>query len=113
MDEITLLFPNPLNVSVQIGDIAYFTDSPNVYEGQVLEKIGLVKGINQGLNAIICEISPAQQRPTVNSFILFQKDNTANGGSLLGYFARVQFRNGTTEEAEVFSVWSEIFESSK
>lgn len=113
MDEITLLFPNPLNVSIQVGDIAYFTDSPNVYEGQVLEKIGLVKGLNQGINAVICEILPSQPRPTSTSFILFQKDNTVNGGSLLGYFARVQFRNGTTEEAEVFSVGSEVFESSK
>lgn len=113
MDIITLSFPNPLNVSVQIGDIAYFTDSPNVYEGQVLEKIGAVTDINQGTNTITCEISPSQQRPTSTSFILFQKDNTTNGGSLLGYFARVQFRNGTTDEAEVFSVGSEIFESSK
>lgn len=113
MDIITLTFPNPLNVSVQIGDIAFFTDSPNVYEGQVLEKIGIITDINQGTNTITCEIPPYQQRPTSSSFILFQKDNTTNSGALLGYFARVQFRNGTTEEAEVFSVGSEVFESSK
>ena len=113
MDSITLTFPNPLNVSVQIGDIAYFTNSTNVYEGQVLEKIGVITNIIQGSNTIICDISPSQTRPTSASFILFQKDNTTNGGSLLGYFARVQFRNGTTEEAELFSVGSEIFESSK
>jgi hypothetical protein len=113
MDSITLTFPNPLNVSVQIGDIAYFTDSTNVFEGEVLQKIGKVTGINQGLNSITCEIPSKQPRPTALSFILFTKDNTSNTGSLLGYFAKVQFRNGSIEESEVFSIGSEIFESSK
>ena len=57
MDSITLTFPQPLNVSVQIGDIAYFTDSVNVFEGEVLQKIGKITNINQGLNYIECEIS--------------------------------------------------------
>ena len=113
MDTITLTFPNPLNVSAQMGDIAYFTDSVNVFEGEVLQKIGKVTSINQGLNYIECEISSEQPRPTTSSFILFTKDNTSNTGSLLGYFARVQFRNGSIEESEVFSIGSEIFESSK
>ena len=29
MDEITLIFPEPIQVSVQVGDTAYFTDDPN------------------------------------------------------------------------------------
>ena len=113
MDIITLTFPNPLNVSVQIGDIAYFTNSPNVYEGQVLDLIGEVININQGTNTLTCHIAPNLPRPTSSSFILFTKDNTNNTGSVLGYFARVQFRNGSVDEAEAFSVGSEIFESSK
>ncbi len=113
MDQITLTFPQPLNVSVQIGDIAYFTDSPNVYSGDVISKIGRIVDINQGVNSITCEIPSDQPRPTATSFILFTKDNTQNTGSVLGYFARVQFRNGSTDFAEVFSVGSEIFESSK
>lgn len=113
MDNITLTFNNSLNVSLQIGDIAYFTDSSNVYKGMELDKIGPVVSVDQGANTIVCEISPGQQRPTQTSFILFAKDNTNNAGSLLGYFARVQFRNDSTEYAELFSVGSEIFESSK
>jgi hypothetical protein len=113
MDIITLTFPNPINVSVQIGDIAYFTNSQNVYEGELLKKIGKVTDINQGLNQIKAEIAPSQERPTANSFILFTKDNTSNLGSVLGYFARLQFRNGSIEESEIFSVGSEVFESSK
>ena len=113
MDQITLTFTQPLNVSVQIGDIAYFTDSPNVYSGDVISKIGRIVDINQGVNSITCEIPSNQPRPTTTSFILFTKDNTQNTGSVLGYFARVQFRNDSTDFAEVFAVGSEIFESSK
>ena len=96
MDEITLTFPHPLNVSVQIGDVAYFTNSQNVYSGDTLLKIGTVLNINQGTNTIICEIPSSAERPVANSFILFTKDNTHNLGSVLGYYARIQFRNGTT-----------------
>ena len=39
MDEITLEFPMPLNVSVQIGDTAYYTDDLNGRE-IVKEKTG-------------------------------------------------------------------------
>ena len=113
MDTITLTFPHPLNVSVQIGDVAYFTNSQNVYSGDTLLKIGAILNINQSNNTITCEIPASAERPTANSFILFTKDNTHNLGSVLGYYARIQFRNGTTEEAEIFSVGSEIFESSK
>lgn len=113
MDSITLTFPNPINVSVQIGDIAYFTDSVNVYSGDVINKIGKIVDINQGTNSITCEIPSDQPRPTAASFILFTKDNTQNTGSVLGYFARVQLRNDSTDFAEVFSVGSEVFESSK
>jgi len=113
MDQITLTFPNPLNVSVQIGDIAYFTNSTNVYEGVELNKIGKVINIDQGGNSMVCEIEASAERPTATSFIMFTKDNTQNTGSLLGYFAKLQFRNGSTEYAEIFSVGTEIFESSK
>ena len=113
MDQITLTFPNPLNVSVQIGDIAYFTNSNNSYEGPEIKIIGQVLEINQSNNSIVCEISPSQERPVNTSFILFSKDNTQNTGSVLGYFAKLQFRNGSKDYAEIFSVGTEVFESSK
>ena len=30
MDEITLTFPQPLNVSVQVGDTAYYTNDISI-----------------------------------------------------------------------------------
>jgi hypothetical protein len=44
---------------------------------------------------------------------MFSKDNKANLSSLLGYYAEVEFKNNSTDEAELFSIGSEVFESSK
>ena len=41
------------------------------------------------------------------------KDNRKNLTSITGYYADVEMRNDSQEYAEIFSVGSEIFESSK
>ena len=47
------------------------------------------------------------------SYIFFTKDSEGNTSNLKGYYAEAQFRNDKTTEVELFSVGSEIFESSK
>lgn len=110
MDTITLIFPNPINVSVQIGDTAYYTNNIN---GDAIIKIGIITAINHGNNSISCEIDPAADRPTGTSFILFSKTNAANTSALKGYFAKIKFIDDSTNKSELFSVGSEIFVSSK
>ena len=44
---------------------------------------------------------------------MFSKDNKANMASLLGYYASAQFRNNSTDEADLFNVGVEVVESSK
>ena len=46
-------------------------------------------------------------------FILFTKNNNINSSSLLGYYADVKFENDSLEKIELFSVGSEITQSSK
>ena len=108
MAQITITFPQPLNVSVQIGDTAYYT---NDARGTVLVEMGEITNVT--INSITCEIGAGTIRPTQTSFILFSKDNKANLTSVLGYYANVQFRNDSTDYAELFAVGSEIVESSK
>ena len=52
------------------------------------------------------------QLPTISDFLMFGKNNKANMSSLLGYYAELNFRNDTREYAELFSIGSEIQESS-
>ena len=48
-----------------------------------------------------------------NAFISFAKEKKVNTSSLLGYYADVKFINDSTKKAELFSVGSEVAESSK
>jgi len=47
------------------------------------------------------------------SFIMFSKDNKANMSSILGYYASTEFRNNSTDKAELFNVGTVFTESSK
>ena len=109
MDEIVLTFPQPLNVSVQVGDTAYYTNDVN---GTAIVLIGEITTVTS--NSITANISPTTPRPTVStSFILFSKTADVNTNGLKGYYAEMQFKNNSEKYAELFSVGSEIVESSK
>ena len=109
LDSITLTFSQPLNVSVQVGDTAYYTNDIN---GKDIILIGIITSIPNA-NSIICNILSTQTRPTINSFILFSKTAGVNTSGLKGYYAEMQLKNDSLDYAELFLVGSEIFESSK
>ena len=126
MPNITLCFTNPLNVSVQIGDKAYYAATPNVgvHPSAPLSSVFLIGNIINinpwnGFNACItCFMSPANFAnpgpPPLGAFIMFSKDNKANMSSVLGYYAELEFRNSSiTEHGELFGVGVGYTESSK
>lgn len=51
--------------------------------------------------------------PQIGDFIMFGKDKSVNTASLVGYYANVKFVNNSTKKVELFSVGSEVAESSK
>jgi hypothetical protein len=115
MPTITLQFPFPLNDSVQVGDTAYYTNDPN---GTNLIILGAIEGILRSINKITVDVQPTlvgaiNTALTTSSFILFSKTALVNTSGLKGYYAEAQFRNDSTDYAELFLVGSEIFESSK
>jgi hypothetical protein len=139
MPLIQLQFPNPLNTSVQVGDVAYFTNPWDVgtptgwaatvtphktSEQQNILKIGVITFITPWdgtMSVITCDMDQvlynayfAQIRITdPKSFIMFSKDNKVNLSSILGYYASVTFKNDSTEKAELFNIGASVFESSK
>jgi len=44
---------------------------------------------------------------------MFGKDKRANSSSLIGYFAKASFVNDSTGKVELFSIGSEVSESSR
>tara|TARA_R100000329_G_scaffold63850_1_gene56817 strand:- start:9320 stop:9724 length:405 start_codon:yes stop_codon:yes gene_type:complete len=134
MPNITVDFIHPLNESVQLGDILYYvnpaseamagdhessgtqTPIPNsnaIIEVGVITAINYVSGNGNALGQIVADIENSTALPDSNSFFFFGKDNRANMSSLLGYYAEVELTNNDTKKAELYSVGSEIFESSK
>ena len=130
---ITITFPNPINVSVQTGDIAYYLNNvTNLGTGELFSghiptahnhsnyndiiQIGEIVSIDQTANSITCFWNPNPPMalfPRIGDFIMFSKDNKANLSSLLGYYAEVQFVNNSSTKAELFSVGADMFISSK
>tara|TARA_R100001082_G_scaffold36047_1_gene18917 strand:- start:1092 stop:1496 length:405 start_codon:yes stop_codon:yes gene_type:complete len=55
----------------------------------------------------------AIKTPSTGDFIMFRKDNRVNNCSLKGYYAEVTLTNTGADKKELFSLGSEITESSK
>ena len=128
MPSITVDFTEPLNESVQIGDILYYVNPANenmagdhessgtqtpIPNSNAIVEVGAITSVNYNDFQVIADIENSTALPDSNSFFFFGKDNRANMSSLLGYYAEVELTNNDTKKAELYSVGSEIFESSK
>ena len=123
MPLITIGFTEPINVSVQIGDSAWYVPTTlqgaqgNQYQVNDVDAIiylGEITGIAGNILTIDVPITvPPTAPPTTQDFIMFSKDKRANVSGLIGYYAKVTFTNDSKGPIELFAVGSEIFESSK
>jgi len=118
----TQLFFDNLNVSVQVGDTVFFTPNTGSLGGfnsgdiNVTNLLGLIISITG--NSIIVAVDTAivtnfPANPIVGDYISFVKDKRVNTSSLLGYYASVNFVNDSRGKVELFSVGSNVSESSK
>ena len=119
---IQMIF-NGVNSSAQVGDIVYYStplvgstgqvggfDTAEVSETKLLGKITNMIGANTIWVEYDSAISSA---PPVDSYISFVKDKRVNTTSLVGYYANINLMNNSTKKIELFSVGSEVSESSK
>ena len=117
---LTLSFTEPLNVSCQVGDTAYYVTTTTsggftVNDNNVTEigAIQTITGATTSSPTIVVDTNLPNTLHGVSKFILFSKDNKANLSSILGYYADVKLANNSTVQAEVFGVGMETFDSSK
>ena len=125
-------FDNPLNTSVQIGDIAYYADASGMQGafniGSNLFEIGeiiSIDNVNMNVNILGTGIITSRSHitvepiagfgalPATNAFIMFRKNNVVNKAGLVGYYAEVTLMNNSQDKAELFSISSDAVESSK
>jgi len=125
MATVSLRFTTPLNESLQNGDTAYWTSTAssggfNTSGGVNLigEVTNVIREIPNTISAIhfivVCDNTITNAIPPQDSFIMFAKDSSVNTANVLGYYAEVELKNNSKEkEVEIFSLGSDIFESSK
>jgi len=119
MATLDLTFPSPINVSCKIGDTAYFVNTSTMGGFSVAGQTNLIGTINTittvGANVVLnIEIEGEfAESVTTSDFVFFSKNNLVEIGSILGYYAKVQFRNNSTKKAELHEAACEIEESSR
>ena len=102
-------FSNNINVSMQVGDKLYqtaYATSDGFDIGGNPTYVGLVTSI--GSNYI-----ETDGTPTSGSFFMFLKNNVVNSSSVIGEYSEVTLKNNSKEQAELFSLGSEVTISSK
>tara|TARA_R110001583_G_scaffold9016_8_gene42603 strand:+ start:1060 stop:1428 length:369 start_codon:yes stop_codon:yes gene_type:complete len=122
MPIVTLEFTQPLNVSCQVGDAAYYvnTQANSTFTENATDIVEI---------GTIVEILDAKATPSLKvystldgwsgelsneQFILFSKDNKANLSSALGYYAEVKMSTSeNTTQSELHAVGVDMFTSSK
>jgi hypothetical protein len=114
-----------LNISAQVGDTLYYATPAGPTGGfstvatGAIVTIGPIAGIAYtggagGDQTVITATIPNNvANPGESDFLFFSKDNKANSNGLLGYYALAKMENNSTTDAELFSVATEFFESSK
>jgi len=120
MPLITIGFAQDINVSAQVGDLAWYVPTNqqgapgNQYQTNDVDKIVLIGPItNINGNILTIDQPSGQTPPSASDFIMFSKDKRANLSGVVGYYAKIRFVNDSKEKIELFAVGSEVFESSK
>lgn len=100
---------NIQNNSLQLKDKAYYVKLDNGFNSDDKELLGEITEI--GHNYIMVDSSNSVVDD--GDFIMFSKNKEVNNNSLLGYYAEVKLTNNSTDKIELFSLGSEVTESSK
>ena len=121
---IQFTFLAGINVSLQVGDLAYYSMVVNNQSGSnhlmantntkptILGPVVAIDRVNLTVDVEVTT-TPPWYGTGDDYFIFFQKIQNANTSGMIGYFAEAQIRNYTREAAEMFTIAVDYIESSK
>tara|TARA_R110000744_G_scaffold194588_1_gene313478 strand:- start:595 stop:948 length:354 start_codon:yes stop_codon:yes gene_type:complete len=107
MAEVILKFGVSMNSSLQPGDAIYYCPttalaSDNIQpDSSTIMKFGTAKIV--GAEQVQVLTPQNVDIPELGSYVFFSKDSRINTNSIKGYYAAVEFKNNSTEAAELFS----------
>jgi hypothetical protein len=110
-----------INTSVQVGDTVYYvsmsTQAPAGFstDSGAITVLGIVRSFTDNTITVGVEDPNAggPSIPVPTDFMFVGKNKVVNTDGVKGYYAKVNLINNSTEYAEIFSIGSEISESSK
>ena len=131
----TLTFSGNINTSLQPGDIIYYAPT-TTSGGSGVNSVNIASNIvtfgvcteifkdgstattpSVPPNSIIVSydnsVTPVIPLPALGDYIMFSKNKEVNSSSVKGYYAEVKLVNASTEKIELFSISSEVSESTK
>ena len=125
-----LTFSGDVNVSLQVGDVIYYSPTGTtggfntVNNTGSIVRFGICTAIYNNGNTSLSipkhsivvlydNTNASTPIPAVNDYIMFGKNKEVNSSSLIGYYAEVTLDNYDTDKVELFSVSAEVSESSK
>ena len=122
--QVKFNFPiESLNSSLQVGDTIYYVPTPpnptpyDIGSLSNIQEYGVLTAITDitllGSAGFKLTIDSSLTSPIISNYLMFAKEKKINTTSLLGYYADIKFINNSRDKAELFSVGSEITESSK
>tara|TARA_Y100001973_G_C4927578_1_gene199412 strand:- start:92 stop:463 length:372 start_codon:yes stop_codon:yes gene_type:complete len=123
MQTINMKIGSSINVSLQVGDAVYYSpinlasNSGFSVSNNNVRFVGIVTAINpegfpNSIDVIHDDLNN-DQLPENGDYIMFGKNKTVNSSNVKGYYANVKFVNYSKEKVELFSVGSEVSQSSK
>jgi hypothetical protein len=118
MQHLQIAFNN-INISVQVGDLVFYiptyptgkgfewSNDQKKFFGPIIEIDG---------NTLVIEydnINNPHSPPLAGDYIMFAKDQVVNKSGLKGYYLSAKFINDSKIPSELYSVGTEVSESSK
>lgn len=120
MATITITIGSNLNESLSVNDTAYYVTLATAVGGfqsnsTGFTSLGNVDAINTSTNTITVDVGATSIGADAldGKMLLFSKDNEINTSGLTGYYAEVKMKNTSIAKSELFSVNSEVIQSSK
>ena len=116
--QITIPITGAINASIQKGDMVYYSSLGTVpnsgfniaSNGNIIQ-FGVVTAIDSISITVAYDV--AIPVPSTGDYIMFEKNSQVNSSSIKGYYASVKFINKRGGKIELFSIGSEVSESSK
>jgi len=125
--KVRLIFDYDLNRSLQVGDTIWYVQTTNSGSHNVASTnnndfllLGDVISVSHQYRKSTIEVAysgfdlPEDLGVDLKkAFVMFSKDKAVNSASLKGYYAELEFVNNSNKKIELFSIGSEINQSSK